>query len=212
MSNNQETLLAISQLKVIATLAGSHGDSAISAVASAIEALVHANRSNTSDSIEQAQRALAAARGSQLDAQAQSIHPLTVMAYFVDLCCSIHQNDPMQATSKLAAMNTFLDQRANDSGWSADGQFFVPLSHNTSQSLQVTEGSQGAVRSDHQGRLSIRIQWLPKAEIYSLGYILSAAAVVHKNAQDGQKAEAFLREAASKLALDNPDYSCLICH
>jgi Cohesin loading factor len=63
-SQTQETLIAVSLLKVVATLATSRGDHAVAAKASVVEALVHLQHATNLDGIEQAQRALAAARSS----------------------------------------------------------------------------------------------------------------------------------------------------
>ena len=199
MCNSQETLVAISQLKVIAMLANNHGDSAVSATASAIEALIHVNRSNSSESIEQAQRALAAARSSQLNPLAQRIPQITMMAHFVDISCSIYPDDPEQAGQKLRALQSTLDMPSEDSHHlSDDGCFLVPLAPATARTLQGAGSSGGVVRLDGEGSLCVQVNWLPRDEIYTLGFILSAVVNVHRNASDGRKAEQYLREAMSE--------------
>lgn len=193
LGQTQETLVAISQLKIIATLANGRRDSAIAATASAIEALVHAGRSNNPENIEQAQTALATARSSQLDPLARGIPQLMVMMHFVDLCCSLHQDDLDQAGAKMALLHSTLDGLANDHTWKDSGHILVPIRpHATRVKSGVSLG--GVIESDNNGNSLLVINWLPKDEIYTLGYLLSAAVVVHKNPQDG-RAEEFLREA-----------------
>ena len=195
MSQTQEALTAISQLKVIASLANSRGDHAISVMASSLEALVHMNRAINLDGIEQAQRALALARSSQFDPQSQKIPQLSVIQLFIDLCCSIHQGDSKQAAVKLVAMQTFMDERPTDEGWSENGFFSVPIGESSARTLQNASDSKGIVLLDGQGRVSLQVQWLSRAEIYTLGYTLCSSALISKNAQDGQRAEKFIQEA-----------------
>ena len=195
MSNTQESLIAINQLKVIATLANNRGDSAVTATASAIEALIHINRSNTSEAIEQAQRALAAARSSQLSPIAQRLPQITMMTHFVDLCCSVFPDDPDQAGNKMRVLHSTLDSLSEDDNWSDNGTFLVPLSPTTARSIPGRCLDGGILRPDSTGNVAMQISWLPKDEVYTLGYILSAIVTVYKNASDGQRAENFLREA-----------------
>ena len=199
ISSRQETLVAISHLKIIATLASSRGDNAVSATASTIAALTHLRESNSAESIEQSQRALAAARSSQLDPAALAVPQLAAMMHFVDLCCSLQQSDPDHAVLKMQAMQATLDQATNDSNWTEDGICAIPISHNTSMDMRGNWSAQSVIRTAPDGSLSFLMHWLPREDIYALGYLLSGAVKGNRNAMDGQKSEQYLKEGIRML-------------
>ena len=195
MATPQESLAAISHLKVISILATNHRDMTVAATASAMEALVHLHRANSKESIEQAQRALAAARSSQLDPASQRVPQLASIIHFVDICCSLESIDPSQAIIKLKAMQQLFDTSSEDENWSNDGLISVPVSQETAKAFQCSGSSAGVLRMDSTNTLNILVNWLSKEEIYATGYLLSGAVVLHKNAMDGHKAEQYLNEA-----------------
>lgn len=197
MGQTQETLTALSQLKVISSLANGRKDHAVAAIASGMEALIQVHRSTSNDAIEQSQHALASARSVQLNSQAQNIRQLTVMMHFVDVLCSVFHANQNEAQAKMMEMNTFLDQRRADADWTEDGEFLVPLSEHTSRQSQATASESGAVHLNASGAVSLKLQWLPRDEIYTLAYVISAAVVMPKNPQDGHQAEAYLQQALS---------------
>ncbi|MCJ1435120.1 hypothetical protein MMC27_004490 [Xylographa pallens] len=191
-----ETLIAMNQFRIVSTLADRNGDNVISAAASILEAMTCLRRSNSAESIEQAQRALAAARSSQLDPAFQRVPQLASMMYFVDISCSLQQIDPTQGKLKLDAMHLMLDAMTYSNNWTSDGVVRVSLGDHTAQSLQ--ESSQtptGIMQLDSSGAVCVSLTWLPKDDIYALGYLFSGAAALHRNAMDGQKAEQYLNEA-----------------
>jgi hypothetical protein len=198
-SSTQEILTAITQLKLVANMANNRGDHAVGVLASTLEALVHTSRATSQEGIEQTQRALAAARSSQLDPAGQRMPQLSAMAYYVDLSCSLIQGDAVQAGIKLAAMQSFLDGRPEDESWTADGHFLVPIGKNSSSTLSNNGSCKGIIRSGSEGSLSVQMQWLSKSEIYAIGYAFSASTLVNKNAIDGHKAEVFLNAADGRL-------------
>ena len=199
MLSAQENIIAINHLRFIVNLSNSRSDNAVSATASIMEALTYLHRSNSTESIEQAQRALAAARSAQLDPEAQTVPQLAAMAYFVDLCCSLQQNDPTQAISKMTAMQISLDQSLANRQWTDDGLCYVPISRESGKTLQGNGSLSGIVQTSMDQKYSMIISWLPREDIYELGYLLSAAVVMHRNTTDGQKAEKYLKEASRTL-------------
>ena len=190
--------MAINHLRFIVNLSNSRGDIAISAIGSIMEALAYIHRSNGTENIEQAQRALAAARSTQLDPAAQTVPQLAAMSYYVDLCCSLQQNDPSQAITKMTAMQTSLDQIISNGQWTDDGLCHIPIGRESSDTLPNNDSVFGVVQVVDQ-KCTMAIKWLPKEDIYELGYLLSAAAMIHRNASDGQKAELYLKEASRTL-------------
>ena len=191
-----ETLIAINQFRAVSTLADHNGDNVIAATASILEAMTCLRRSNSADNIEQAQRALAAARSSQLDPAFQRVPQLASMMHFVDISCSLQQIDPTQAKLKLDTMHSMLDAMTYSNNWTSDGIVRVSLGEHTAQSLpESSQTPTGVLQVDSSGAVCVSLNWLPKDDIYALGYLLSGAVVLHRNAMDGQKAEQYLHEA-----------------
>ena len=197
LASHQDTLAALTHLKLIAGVSKNHGHHAIFATASTLEALTHLRHSSSLESIEQAQRALAAARSIQMDSLVTKVPQLAALTYFVDLCCSLQNFDSTQATSKMQNMQAFLDLAIEDSHWTQDERFSVPIT--LGESPQVNKQHEGIVRTDSEGSLVLELGWLPKEDIYALAYLLSGAAVCYLNASDGRKGEKFLKEGIRML-------------
>ena len=197
MNQSQETLAAFTQLKVIVNMASSKGDIAIAATACALEALAHITRSNTSESIEQAQRALASVRSAQMGSDIKKIPNLTVMAHFVDLTCSLLRDEYDMAVQKMKVMHVSLEELRDSSSWISNGVFKIPVSQ---KSPRAGGSTHGPVLVDKAGNSYLQLKWLPKDEIYTLGYMLSAAVTMAKNPLD-RMAENFLKEAMGKLLI-----------
>ena len=192
LASHQDTLSALAHLKMIAGVSKNHGHYAIFATASTLEALTHLRHSSSLESIEQAQRALAAARSIQMDSLLTRVPQLATLTYFVDLCCSLQNFDPVRATLKMQNMQAFLDPAIEDSHWATDGRFCVPI--NQGDLSQANKLQEGIVRIDSEGSLVLELNWLPKIDIYALAYLLSGATVCYLNASDGRKGEKFLQE------------------
>ena len=167
------------------------GDHAISTMASIVEALIHLGESNNAESIEQAQRALANARSSQLDPVVGAVAQLTVLIQFADLCCTLEKFDPSQAVSKMRTMQATLEKVNERHGWTEDGSFAVPIAH---PAVFRSAIQSGIIQSGADGNLTLVFNWMPKEDIYNLGFLLSSMAIAHKNSSDGQKAEQMLKE------------------
>ena len=74
-----------------------------------------------------------------------------------------------------------------------DGSFSVPVSR-THSSQSISQGSRGIVAPGADGRDRLFFNWLPRRDAFALGYFLSGIALSHRGAQDGNKAEKYLRE------------------
>ena len=196
IASAQETLIATNQFRFVATLANHNGDNVISAAASILEAMACLRRSNSAESIEQAQRALAAARSSQLDPAFQRVPQLVSMMHFVDITCSLQQIDPTQSKQKLESMHLTLDPLTYSNNWTLDGVVRIPLGDHTAHNLpESSQTPTGILQVDSAGVVCVSLTWLPKDEIYALGYLFSGAVVLYRNAMDGQKSEQYLNEA-----------------
>ncbi|MCJ1393033.1 hypothetical protein MMC18_005905 [Xylographa bjoerkii] len=196
IASAQETVVAINQFRVITNLADHNGDKMISAAASIFEAMTCLRRSSSTENIEQAQRTLAAARSSQLDPAFHRVPQLASMMHFMDISCSLQQIDPTQAKLKLETMHSMLDAMTYSNNWTSDGIVRVPLGDHTVRSLpESSQTPSGILQIDSAGAICVSLSWLPKDEIYALGYLFSGAVVFHRNAMDGQKSEQYLNEA-----------------
>ena len=194
VSSHQDIVAALSQLRSISTLAETHGDKAVLMIAAGLEALLHLRASNSAESIEQAQRAIAVARSSQFDPRAGGVPQLTVLANFADTCCSLARYDPTQATTKLQALQASLERDNN--AWKLDGSFVVPVS--SPKNLRVPSGN-GIIRGNADGHLSMLFVWRPREDVSALGFLLSSMILAHQNTSDGQKSEQMLKEGIRSL-------------
>ena len=145
--------------------------------------------------MEQAQRALAMARSSQLDSAVAQIPQLAAMMHFVDLCWSLRTNEPIQAVSKLQAMQAALETIHDGNSWTDSGMFFVPISH--TQGL-LPASHTGIVRDGIHNSRKLLLDWVPKEDIYNLGFLLSGICTAHKNTLDGFKSEQMLKEGVCR--------------
>ena len=191
----QDSVNGTSHLKIIASIAKGHGDYAVAAAASITEALSYLHRSNNTDSIEQAQRALAAARSAQHDPAAQAVPQLASMTNFVDLCCSLQQNDSKQADGKMQPLHSTFDQSPEK--WTTSGVCLIPVSKKTG-SFATSAFLDCIVRLDWDQRPHLVLSYWPVQDLRALGFLLSGAGTAHKNSVD-QKAEQYFHEAVTAL-------------
>ena len=190
MHQAQETSQALSQLKVILTQAKSRGDITVAATASAIEAMTHVYKATSFEAIEQAQTALTTVRSAENNPSVPRIPQLVVMAYFVDLICSLFRADSDTANMKMKAMHQSMDELASHESWTADETFLIPIGQQSAKSLPGAT-MYGAIVSQQAERTYLKLAWLPKNELYALGNMLGAATVMHKASSDKKCEELF---------------------
>ncbi|KAH8689618.1 cohesin loading factor-domain-containing protein [Talaromyces proteolyticus] len=188
--SHQEFVAAIHNLQKLSNLASRNGDKTVSVIAALIEALTHLQLSTNSDSVEQAQNAVAVARSHQLDPSVGDIPQIASMVQMVDISCSLLEYDLNHASQKLQIMQTLMDQRINDSRWRDDGTFTIPLNSKSSS----TQSELGDILRVEDGKLCLTLNWLPQHDLYALCYFLSSVTLGAKNSHDGRKAEKYLQE------------------
>ncbi|KAJ5613100.1 hypothetical protein N7510_006294 [Penicillium lagena] len=189
---HQDFVQALQHLHKIAAMASRNGDKAVSAMAAVIEALAHLQQGTSSDSIEQAQRAVAVARSHQLNDELRHVPQLTTIVQMVDICCSLLEYDVNQSAQKLKAMQTLMDEALSDTtNWSSDGSFSIPLS---GKSAGPSSMDTGDILQVHNGTLLLSFNWLPQHDLYTLCYFISSITLSAKNSYDGRKAEKYLDE------------------
>lgn len=196
LSTHQDTLSALSHLKITSSLAADNGDKAIVAVAKIMETMIHMQQSNSTEAFEQSQRSLAEARSCQMDPSVGSLPQLSALMQFLDLCSTLQKFDPSQAISKMKLMQASLESVPGGNLWAEDGTFVIPI-HQTDHSS--SKSNSGIIRSISDGSLGLTFNWLPREDVYLLGFLLSGIALTHRNTTDGQKAEQMLKEGLRTL-------------
>lgn len=174
-------------------MANRNGEKAVSAMAAVIEALTHLQQGSSSDSVEQAQRAVAVARSHQLNDELRHIPQLTALIQLVDICCSLLEYDLNQSAQKLKILQTVIDDSLNDTNWppDGDGSFSIPLN---GKSAGPSSMDTGDILQVQNGTLLLSFSWFPKRDLYVLCYFLSSITLSAKNSYDGRKAEKYIDE------------------
>ena len=186
--SHQDSVQALQHLHKITAMASRNGDKAVSAMAAVIESLAHLQQGTNSDSIEQAQRAVAAARSHQLNDELRHIPQLTTLIQMVDICCSLLEYDVNQSGQKLKIMQALMDETLGDTNWRPDGSFSVPLNGKSAGPSSIDTGDILLVQN---GTLWLSFNWLPQHDLYALCYFLSSITLSAKNSYDGRKAEKY---------------------
>ncbi|KAH8726108.1 cohesin loading factor-domain-containing protein [Phaeosphaeriaceae sp. PMI808] len=164
-----ESVLALQQLHAILGHAEKRGDRAVYVACSALEAMVHL-RSGVSDRLEQAQRAIAAARSLQLQVSAKQLGSFGTLIDMIDVACGIQHGSPDGRKSN-GLIETIMDEK-NDSFRSEDGMFTVLVERSFGGSLTYDTG--GIFRKNSDGRDELVFAWLPKEDLRTLCFHISA--------------------------------------
>lgn len=187
--SNTEILSALQNLRSISSIAEKRGDRSIFVTCAALEAMVHMQNAST-DSIEQAQRAIASARSLQLQTSIRGLTQIVALLNCVDLACSLQQYTPEQASAKMETMQAVMDQAGQDANWNDDGSFAVLIEN--SSGGQTTASTGGIFQKSGDGRDMITFSWLQHRDLYMLGYYLSGVTAHLRNPTEG-KAEKYLQ-------------------
>jgi hypothetical protein len=151
------------------------GDLQVEALASVMEAMVSLR--GGADGVETAQRALTRVF-TQQNGGIEIPPQLEVLTQILDICCSLMLGKTQDCEPKIRKLHTMLDQPARWTNWKADGEFEV------------------LVNPSRPGRLpeSLKLRWLDKDDVFTLGYFLSSVCKFQKNVEEYGKAERFLTE------------------
>ena len=196
LSSHQDLVAALNTFKSIATMSSAHGDKAVLAIGMTLEALTCLKISSNAEYIEEAQRALAGVRSLQLDPSIGEIHQLTVLLSFVDLCCQLQQFEPRQAGSKMQIMQNALKTVDSSQSWTDDGSFGIPMAI---ERMPSCKSQTGVIRRSNNGLIVMMFSWMPKEDIYNLGYLLGGTSIANRNTVDGQKSEHMFEEGVKRL-------------
>ena len=200
LSSHQDLIAALNLLKSIISISSDYGDKVILAVATTLEALTCLKISSNAEYIEEAQRALAGVRSLQLDPATGELHQLTVLISFVDLCCQLQQFEPHQAVSKMQIMQNALKTVDSSRLWTDDGSFAIPI---PTTRMPSCKSQSGVVRRRNNDSIVLMFNWMPKEDIYNVGYLLGGASMANRNTVDGQKSEHLLEEGIKRLECES---------
>lgn len=179
---------AVQQLRRIYQLAERQRQYPILAICSVMEALAHLRMGQT-DSAEQFQRCLAAARTHQLNPDVAGISQITALLDCLDLCSDLMNGKSEQLNDKMNVMQKALDGGKRKTA--SDGSFSVPTTDAAPLDISLDTG--GIMERSVAGKRAITFQWLRKSELYAVGYIFSSLASLSKNLVD-RKAEKYVIE------------------
>lgn len=171
-------------------------DKAVRALSLTLETLTWLRISSSAEDIEEAQRALAKVRGLQLEPAIGGLHQLTALVSFVDLCCQLQQFEPDQALSKMQIMQNALKTVESNQSWTDDGTFAIPMATATMPSYK---NKNGIIRKGDGDTIVMMFTWMPKDDIYNIGYLLGGLSLASRNTVDGQKSERMLEEGIKRL-------------
>lgn len=187
-ASHQDLASAIQNLHAISDLASNQNDAAISVTCATFEALLHLRSMNAS-CVEEAQRAVAAARSQQFHPLAQEMTQIWALLDCIELVCCLMQSQSDSAAAKASAIAPLMDQLRDAATSEDDGFLLVPLQAPPSS---LTENTSGIFRRAN-GKDYLTFSWLHKRDLWTLCYLLSAVAVQAKNYVD-PRVESYLRE------------------
>ncbi|CAK3975635.1 uncharacterized protein RCC_04929 [Lecanosticta acicola] len=192
-ATHAESSAIVKHLQAIQDIGSRNYHVTVQIVASALESLVHL-RTRTPESVDLAQRAMAAARTHQLTPEMDSMPQIKALLNCVDLACNLQNFNPEQAGAKTQVMQKHLDASSRDVAWRKDGIWQVPLCAKPSSSGDIDADTGGLLKDDGMGAYTLSFIWLTHTQLFTLGFLLSGLASLHQNASHEQKAEEFLRE------------------
>ena len=132
-----------------------------------MEAMAHL-KTNGPESMEQAQRAIAAAWTHQFDVGTQ-IPQLTGLAHILDVVCSIQQGNPKIMVDKLKDMQTMMDGALKDPTWSATEDIVaIPINRTRNSSQVVSPDTRMVIGIGEDGRDNLMMSFLSKKDAYSI--------------------------------------------
>lgn len=158
---------ALSNFRAIANLSGDQSDRAIYMAASLMEGMTHL-RSNSPDSMEQAQQAIAQVWAYQLDSGAK-IPQLLGLAHILDVACSIQKGNPQEMMAKLNDMQKMMDRALKDENWSATSDMIaIPVNRRQNSSQVVSPDTRMILGIGDDGRDNLMLSFLTQQDAYAI--------------------------------------------
>lgn len=164
-----ESIPALQQLHAILAHAEKLGDRAVYVACSVLEAMVHL-RSGAADRLEQAQRAIAAARSLQLQVSAKQLGSFGTLIDVIDIACNIQHGMPNNQKSTALIENVL--NAEDETLHRKDGVFTVLIERSFGGNLTFDTG--GVFRKSTDGRDELIFAWLPQEDLKTLCFHLAA--------------------------------------
>lgn len=182
--NQSDAAAVLKYLTAIATAAEEARHISVQIIAAVLEAIVHI-RSGSADAVELAQRAMASARTHQLGTEMQQMPQARALLDCLDLACHLIQFNSEQVSTKVQQMQNNLDTMTREAGWHKDGSMTVDLTPSNNDDLE--KDTCGIMRRWGHGNAALVFRWIPKTQLYALGYLLSGIANMYKNSGQAEK-------------------------
>ncbi|KAE8825204.1 hypothetical protein HRS9139_08314 [Pyrenophora teres f. teres] len=164
-----EVVPALQQLHAIQGHAERRGDRAIYVACCALEAMVHL-RSSVADRLEQAQRAIAAARSLQLQVTANELGSFGTLLDLIDIASGVAIGNPDRQKADALVMSILDKDR--ESGSSENGTFTVLIERSFGGNLTFDTG--GVFRKNAERKDELVFSWLPMEDLRAVCFHISA--------------------------------------
>jgi hypothetical protein len=137
-----------------------------------VEAMAHL-KSTGAESMEHAQRAIAAVWAYQLDSTTNIPH-LLGLAHITDVVCSLRQGNPTVMINKLKLMQTMMDDALRDPTWSTTSNAIaVPINRARNSSQVVSPETRTILGIGNDGRDNLMLSFLNKKDAFSITLVYS---------------------------------------
>ena len=190
-AGSSDVSVMLRHLAAVSEQADSHQHIGVQVAAATLDAMVHL-QSGDSTAVELASRSLAAARTHQLDSVMDEIPQIRATMDLLDLACAFMQSSPPDQTiAKINQFHQSLDAKVRSSGWTADGNFILPLGIHSSGDIEADTG--GIFRRTPAGEIALSLMWFTRSQLYMVGYMLGGISMMPKNGE-GRMTEKYLSE------------------
>ena len=162
------------------------------AIAATLEALVHL-RSRSTNWLDDAQHAIAAARSQQHSASTSGLTQVETMIYILDIACSLNPYDYKQAGQKMHAMHDYFKSTPQDK--QDHNVVSLPVGQADEQLISETAG---IFKKTETGQLNLNLAWVDPLDLFVVGSLLSGLALWRRNSKEG-RTEPLFRDALQHL-------------
>jgi hypothetical protein len=187
-ASHQDLVVALQNLRAISELASSEDDAAVSLLCATYEALLHL-KSMTASCVEEAQRAVAAAKSLQLHPLAKPLSQLWALLDCVEVICYLMEGKPAMAAEKAEQMAPIMDNIREHPKTGDDGLLLIPLQEDPGP---LTESTCGIFRRVDEKDYLV-FHWLPQRDLWAFCFLLNAITTQARTFAD-KKSEVYLRE------------------
>lgn len=175
---------AIHHIEKLELSSSNNGDKAVAAFSAVVCALLHLQTSGT-DAISASQQALAKARALSTNEEVSSVHQITLLMEFIDLCCSIREGNRERGDEKRRRMHDVWQALEEKGAWRHNGSMLLlPINKNSIRGIPLQFG--GLITEAH-GQYLLSFSWIEMKDAETWGYLLSAISKSHKNLSDPQR-------------------------